>query len=342
MADGSALERRYDKERTVRCIYCRGDTNYKSRQRNGRRCDRCRRPFAFEPYGQSPKVTDQRFQNALRAVTGDGTLYFTRRQLWYEMNRRLDWPQQLPQGFRKGYLWLVSCFGGLPRPKLDYKRFIVHLQQWERAHGPIERLLPAKNEPVHRQPDTIEPDLTLYSFDRALIVDRTETAAMLVANNFHFENNCALLSVHGYPPDLTDTVMTMLRRNPQLQVFALHDASANGCRLPLLLRSEPWFPDPAIRIHDLGLRPRHAHTLGLLTLSGSSRERLDEVAQLLTPEEVAWLQKGNRAELATLRPARLMRAIYQGFARSTKSDANNAHIWLDDHTADFYAADSFG
>ena len=34
---------------------------------------------------------------------------------------------------------------------------------------------------------------------------------MLLANNFHFENNCAILSIEGYPPNVFETVRAMLK-----------------------------------------------------------------------------------------------------------------------------------
>ncbi|BAU41594.1 hypothetical protein [Leptolyngbya sp. O-77] len=48
-------------------------------------------------------------------------------------------------------------------------------------------------------------------------------AQMLISNNVHFENNCAILSINGYPQPIFDTVMKMLRRNPGLTVFAFQD-----------------------------------------------------------------------------------------------------------------------
>ena len=99
--------------------------------------------------------------------------------------------------------------------------------------------------------------LASYSFDRALIVEGAELAAMLVANRFHFENNCAILSKdRRYPVGATfETVKQMLSRNPSLAVFALHDCSANGMELASMLRTESWFPEAGTRIYDLGLRP---------------------------------------------------------------------------------------
>jgi hypothetical protein len=131
----------------------------------------------------------------------------------------------------------------------------------------------------------------------------------------------AILSMDGYPPGLTDTLMTMLRRNPQLLVYALHDASIEGCRMPLRLRHPDWFPDPAITIFDLGLRPRQAIAQKLLTLTSLTYSIPDEVRQMLTPKEIVWLERGNKTELAAVHPAQLMRAIRQGLCRGREYSA---------------------
>ena len=55
-----------------------------------------------------------------------------------------------------------------------------------------------------------------YSFDRAIICDKPKIAQFLIRNNFHFENNCAVLSIDGYPQSIFNTVMEMLQRNPDL------------------------------------------------------------------------------------------------------------------------------
>ena len=170
---------------------------------------------------------------------------------------------------------------------------------------------------------------------------------MLVANNFHFENNCAILSADGYPQGRSETVLAMLRRNPQLQVFTVHDASIPGCALPLTLRQERWFPDPGVSVLDLGLRPRHALALNLFTLGAGATVVPPALRDLLAAREVAWLEAGNLAEVAALRPARLMRAIYQGFAAQRTGDGGGSGdgaggIWFYSSGADVYAADTFG
>jgi hypothetical protein len=364
----------------MKCIHCGSDSNYKTRKGNGGRCGACRHPFAFEPRENRLSMTDRRFERVIRNVSGDGSVAFTERQLWYELNRNL-WRGRFwraPWGgvaaasglggivstIAFGAIWpLAAGAAGIalgaimsrrgPRrapgePRLDYGRFLSEcLGPWTRAHVEILRMLP----PPAPRPELVkretEPDLTAYSFDRALVTDGAETAAMLVANNFHFENNCAILSADGYPYDLRETVMGMLRRNPELKVFAVHDATAAGCALPQTLREERWFPDHAIRIVDLGLRPHHVQRLNLFTPPGTARVLPSEQRANLAPEEVAWLEQGHTAEAAALRPARLMRAIYQGFARAGQvgaadSGGDGGIIWFYDGGADVYAADSFG
>src|SRR5204863_2586986 len=128
---------------------------------------------------------------------------------------------------------------------------------WRAALHDHPKGLIVRKEPAPR-PRAAEPDIPLYSFDRAVICDRARTVDLLLANNFHFENNCAVLSVEGYPPGPFATVRTMLQRNPRLQVYALHDATFAGCVLARRLTSDPAWFQGQVRVLDVGLRPGHA------------------------------------------------------------------------------------
>jgi len=253
-------------------------------------------------------------------------------------------------------------------PKLPYDKFeSTYLQKWVMAHGKIARLLPAVSSSKAAIADALppgasfpsaqgaHPEAASYSFDRALVVDHAETAAMLVANHFHFENNCAILSLDGYPYGATPTIMTMLARNPSLQVFALHDACIEGCSMARQLRSADWFPNPFIRIIDLGMRPAHILKSNLIALRNAPRRfPVGTTSASITAEEIAWLEAGGAAELDTLRPHKLMRAVYQGFAKYGQAAQgeidddgvvivdSGPSIWVYDSGADVYAADSFG
>lgn len=369
----------------MKCVHCSRDAKYKDRKSNHGRCPGCKHPFAFEPYTDKLKVTDGQMQHAIQQVSGNGAVAYTTRHLWYEFNRKwrkgagmhpLGYGGAVA-GFGLGAITAAATSSGLPlaigivagagalfagvrmgkkrtnrtaagSPRLPFDDFLANYYgRWRSVHGPGARepLPVLSRAPIQLSP-AAPPDLTTYSFDRALITDRADVAAMLVANNFHFENNCAVLSADGYPFGIRDTVMTMLHRNPNLQVFALHDASRTGCALPALLRAPAWFPNHQVRIIDLGLRPTHVRQLRLLTLPGQPGPLPVEAHAGMSPDDIRWLEAGNIAELETIRPARLLRSAFQGFARYRESrldgSADAGSIWFYDSSSDTYASDSFG
>ncbi|WP_420127116.1 hypothetical protein [Longimicrobium sp.] len=208
-----------------------------------------------------------------------------------------------------------------PRIRLDdFER--LYLRRWREVHGDVPGLLPAREAALPAMPTEVRADVAAFSFDRAVVTDTWETAQMLVANRFHFEHNCAVLSRDGYPDGIADTVKEMLRRNPRLTVFALHDATPGGCLLPLTLRDAEWFPDPAVRIVDLGLRPSTARRMRVPALAGGPTQPPPRLGELLPAEDVAWLAEGHRAELAALRPEQVLRAAYQGIVAAGPNDGS--------------------
>jgi hypothetical protein len=339
----------------MKCIHC--GTDSKLRERTDKRCPRCRHPFAFEPTTDPHRVTDGQFRNAIGRVSGEGKVQFTERQLWYEFNRRWMKP-----GFLRNVLSAFSRRRGpaQPRPPRvlldDFER--LYLRRWREVHGDVAGLLPVREVAAPSLPAEVPRDVAAFSFDRAVVTDRWETAQMLVANRFHFEHNCAVLSRDGYPDGIAPTLKEMLRRNPRLTVFALHDASPGGCLLPLTLRDPEWFPEPSIRIVDLGVRPGTARRLRVPALAGAPTQPPPRLAELLPAEDVAWLATGHVAELAALRPEQVLRAAYQGIVAAGPNDGSGSGgsdgggyggdgggvIWVGDLSpgGDTAAVDGFG
>jgi hypothetical protein len=245
-------------------------------------------------------------------------------------------------------------------PRTPFEHFQTqHLPRWIEVNGPIPGLLPPREEALAAMPKEVPADVAAFSFDRAVVTDTWETAQLLVANRFHFEHNCAVLSLDGYPDRIAGTLKEMLRRNPRLTVFALHDASPDGLHLPLVLREPEWFPDPAVRIVDLGLRPETVKRLRIMTRPGPAVLRPPRLTKTLTEEELTWLSHGNVGELAALRPAQLMRAVYKGIVAAGSHDGSagaapasgggdayygGGVIWIGDPGggADTAAVDGFG
>ena len=215
--------------------------------------------------------------------------------------------------------------GGLRKPSrprdIPFDEFRAkYLAKWRKVHGEIPLLLSPRETARLAAPREVPADVQMFSFDRAVVTEDWETADMLVANRFHFEHNCAVLSRDGYPDSIAETVKEMLRRNPSLTVFALHDASPGGCLLPLTLREPEWFPEPSVRIVDVGLRPGTVRKLKLpaIHVRGRVPRRLTDH---LPEEDATWLREGNVAELAALRPARLMRALHRAIAAAAAAAA---------------------
>ncbi|MEG4800171.1 hypothetical protein QUB63_03725 [Microcoleus sp. ARI1-B5] len=270
-------------------------------------------------------------------------------------------------------LFVVSCFLGISfiisgRPKvrkiyhrhahqspnkaqtyqIDFNKCQYCINQWK-AINPIAKMLPPPRD-TH-QNAAISPDVSAYSFDRVVVCDRPEIAQFLIANNFHFENNCAVLSVTGYPQSIFDTIMQMLRRNPDLKVYALHDCSPRGIGLVNQLRTSPnWFQNSSVIIIDIGLLPWQIIAAGdsMLVLNSSEYARdavqlPPEIRQNLFSEELEWLEAGNYVELESLSPQRLIQILNRGIAESRNLGRDGRRcILLGDEDSSIYVVDCFG
>lgn len=167
----------------------------------------------------------------------------------------------------------------------------------------------------------LESDIGDYSFDRVVICDRARTVDLLIANNFHFENNCAVLSIDGYPEEPFATVKAMIMRNPRLQVFVVHDATADGCRLAHHLAYSPdWFAGRT-RVIDLGLRPRHAEPYrGLWRAAGAGTIAAEPG---IDAKEAQWLSQ-HELEIAALRPEFVLKRLFNGFTAHANDTASGS------------------
>lgn len=317
----------------MKCIHCESNSNLK--ERSDGRCPKCGHAFAFEPTTDLLKMTDPLFNGAIQAVSAKGELFFTERQLFWEINRFLA-KKALPGcalGKKKGPENPVTA------PLMSWSDFqSTRLSRWIAVHGRPEKLV---NATPAATAAPVPAELQSYSFDRALIVESAAMAAMLVANRFHFENNCAILSLdRKYPATTTfDTVLAMLQRNPNLAVFTVHDCTASSFQMAHTLRAPEWFPDLSVRIFDLGLRPGQLPRKGLLGDPGASQIPLPPAAEALSEAERNWLITGNRVELATLRPGKLMKAIYMGFSQASQYATGDA--WVDSGYGFVYIGDPY-
>jgi hypothetical protein len=223
------------------------------------------------------------------------------------------------------------------------------LNRWQQTNGNILKLLPQPQD--QNQFATINPDVTAYSFDRLIVCDRADIAQFLIANNFHFENNCAILSITGYPQSIFQTTMDMLRRNPDLKVYALHDCTPKGLGLTHHLRtSSAWFQNINVAIIDIGISPRQvlATKKGIFVETSpqsatDAKQLTSEIRQELSPEEIQWLDAGNIVNLESFQPQKLLEIIQRGIVNTrTLGSDNNDLIIIGGASTFIYATESFG
>lgn len=229
---------------------------------------------------------------------------------------------------------------------LEQNQFQDWLNRWQRAHGVITKMLPSPRE--ESTPAAISPDVSAYSFDRLVVCDSANIAQFLIANNFHFENNCAVLSITGYPQSIFDTTMQMLRRNPDLKIYALHDCSPRGIGLVYRLRtSANWFENSNVIIFDVGLLPPQIFASPNVFIQASeesaqvAKQLPAAIRQDLSNSELKWLEAGKFVELEPFTPQKLIQVLNRGIAGSQNLDDDSSLILVGD-TGLVYASDSFG
>ncbi|NEQ71798.1 MAG: MFS transporter permease [Okeania sp. SIO2C9] len=213
----------------------------------------------------------------------------------------------------------------IPQPLWFHQNEITQwLSRWEEINGEVTNVLsPSKEMSETMQ---INSEVTAYSFDRVIVCDTAEIAQFLIANNFHFEHNCAVLSIDGYPQNIFSTVMQMLKQNPDLKVYAFHSANSRGVTMINELRnSTNWFVGNNLIIDDVGLLPRHvfaSKNMWILKSDDSAekgRKIPAEVKQTLSKDELEWLEAGFYVELESFSPRKLLQVVSQAVTNGDTS-----------------------
>ena len=371
----------------MKCVHCGRESTRSERVREGE-CPSCKRRFALDP--ADDKLSDKAFQSALDSVSSEGTVGFVKANLHHAVARRLPRPPRTGSFGGLGFLFgglgglflglsLDSGQGGmvatlaptglvlglvfglitgsvattkLPALTLSRSEFDSMYAKWVKLNGAPKRLLrPMGHVPL--SPELAE-ELESYSFDRVVICDRHDTVDLLVGNDFHFENNCAVISADGYPRHAFSTIRRMIRQNPRIEVFVLHDATAEGCRLATSIRNDrAWFGGQAVKVYDVALRPNQARTQTTV-LWGESQSVF--AGSGITAEEAVWLSK-YRMEVAAIRPEQLIKRLFRamhampqgietsGFSTSGDSGSSGSDtviLWTTDASASDGGGDSFG
>lgn len=214
------------------------------------------------------------------------------------------------------------------------------IQRWININERVQNLL-YPLVPLAQQVEShllFDLDSRYHSFDKLLVVDTREIAYFLISNNFHFENSCAILSVDGYPEYIFDSVLNLVKQNPNLKVYALHDCTPRGISLVHTLRNESrWFSSLNIPIYDIGLsvhqilRQLNIFVQYFRTYTEQAKLLPQSVLQNLSPEEQEWITSGLFVNLKSITPKKLLRVVARSIRQTrdfeTVEDVNNSNNW---------------
>jgi hypothetical protein len=231
---------------------------------------------------------------------------------------------------------------------VDRSQFDTWLAKWNSINNQPENILPPPQ--ISSLPAAPNPEVTAYSFDRVVVCDSPEIAQLLISNNFHFEHNCAILTIDRYPQSIFDTTMEMLSRNPDLKVYALHNCSPQGLKLIRRLRAEEtWFPNPTIPIIDVGILPRQImDNIDVMTPQSTESAQLSQqlspdLRNSLTTAELEWLDTGCYLELESFPPQKLIQILQRAISESRElATIEGGDMIIIDHNPGFYMVESFG
>jgi hypothetical protein len=260
----------------MKCIDCGTESSKKDRGIGGGRCNSCHHAFVTEPLEDG--LTDMAIKSAVDQVSANGTLYFSKDQLKYQLQRKLN--KKIKACSIGLWVLLVVFIVLLVFAIIAHGVFVILslisagsliatlvfksqlntnisnlpalVDKWL-VVNPNEKLLTAEKT----QADVASvstANLDDISFDRVLICERDETVDFFLSNLFHFHYSCPVLGGSGYPKGIYEDMLRRLKQNPNVSVYLLHDHSTAGIAFARRVKTDPkWFGGQRYKIIDLGL-----------------------------------------------------------------------------------------
>ena len=262
----------------MKCVDCGKDATKKDRDIGGGRCNSCYHAFVTEPLEDG--LTDMEIKSAEKAVSSNGTLFFSKEHLKYQLQRKFNKKIKMCNiasvVLQLIFLSLLVCafiyrspfimmtiiagfivlvpFGAKARYKKNISKLGVLIDKWVLIN-PHEKLLTEEKFQANLANTKADgSSLDDISFDRVLICDRNETVDFFLSNLFHFHYSCPVIGVNDYPKGICEDMVRRLKQNPNVKVFLLHDYSPAGIAFVRRIKTDPkWFGGQKVTIVDLGL-----------------------------------------------------------------------------------------
>jgi hypothetical protein len=288
----------------MKCINCGKDAKKQDRERSNGRCPSCHHAFVTDP--SIDGLTDMAIKSAEAVVSSNGTLYFLKKHLKYQLQRKLSKRQRtsgivsliallllivgLLFAVSKGgffvFMTVATGFAFLITLSLrsKYKQTINKLdsivEKWVRIN-PHEKLLTEKKY-QDASGSRSSSNLDDISFDRVLICEHNETVDFLLSNLFHFHYSCPVLGGNGYPQGICEDMLRRLKQNPNVKIFLLHDYSPAGIAFVRRIKTDSkWFGGQQYNIVDLGLNIGQKKLFKAMTIKQADRNgKIKETAEV--------------------------------------------------------------
>jgi hypothetical protein len=239
-----------------------------------------------------PELSRAAVREAVRAVSTDGTFFYSARNLYYDLVRREAIPP--PTGHAG-----------------DLKRFRKALAQHQRERGRLHGLVragAAKRAAVA----TELPDVFDYAVRRVLVFDRMDTCLIFAKNGFHRRIEIALVVLPDFPSHVWSRVLGQVSGGLRTAFYTAHDANRRGAKLLSKVRRTVREHGPA-HFADVGITFAQAFAIGVPVRQRSGV--MPAPAASLEEHEKLLSATGNYAHFEELTPLEMMRWTYGRIAR---------------------------
>lgn len=314
----------------MKCPKCGND----HKRSLGMTCGTCRYAFALDPK-EDPHISDAAFNKTLDRLSNFGRSYFTYNQLYAQLHKLALKKKRVQKyilvplagimtfialsifgqdiGFLFKFVILIIVIVGVGavtwtwRPGIKASCLRNVIEKYERIHG-IDNLVKG-NYFKDMEPKRFDKEILKYAPERMLIVERDDIADMLLMNNFAADNKTLVVSAQGYPKRAFLAFKHFAKKNPDLPVYVMHDASKAGVQLKTRLQMDPAWGLQNRDIQDLGLFPDDVKRLEQpIWLPDKSKERSKETAYPKSSDPVKNVGQGFRVPLDVAPPLSFMSA----------------------------------
>ena len=267
------------------CPHCSRNVNRKYRY--GRRCHYCKQVFALEPKETVLRSHDLRLLKAAGALSAQGTLWYTERQLLWRLARnRLERPIHL---FKKHTHERTR----LPADANDASVRYQIVERWMQVYGG-----PPPGLMVREQADELVRQAAPREDSVAIVASiDSDVLGCLAANGVPDKLGVGLLvlGLDGSSPSVPAGATPML---------LLRDASVHGCQVAVWWQSQLG-PE---RVRDLTLTVPQARSAQGLPAVQTADIQVDPG---LVPDEQdrMWLAQGYQVALAAVPPGRVIARV---------------------------------